>query len=75
MTSAAPDPRMSVTTKGAREVALQVQQRFPRYRADFAAPPGGQPAATSNAVTLRVSRLNSTPIRWIGCPRPRYFAA
>ncbi len=34
-----------------------------------------QPAATSNAVTLRVSRLNSTPIRWIGSPPPRYFAA
>ena len=34
-----------------------------------------QPSAASNAVTLRVSRLNSTPIRWIGSPRPRYFAA
>ena len=34
-----------------------------------------QPAATSNAVRLRVWRLNSTPIRWIGSPRPRYFAA
>ena len=34
-----------------------------------------QPAATSNAVTLRVSRLNSTPIRWIGLPPPRYLAA
>ena len=34
-----------------------------------------QPSATSNAVTLRASRLNSTPIRWIGSPRPRYFAA
>ena len=38
-------------------------------------PPARQPAATSNAVTLRVCRLNSTPIRWIGSPRPRYFAA
>ena len=36
---------------------------------------GRQPSATSNAVTLRRSRLNSTPIRWIGSPRPRYFAA
>ena len=36
---------------------------------------GRQPSATSNAVTLRVSRLNSTPIRWIGSRRPRYFAA
>ena len=35
----------------------------------------GQPSATSNAVTFRVSRLNSTPIRWIGSPRPRYLAA
>ena len=34
-----------------------------------------QPSATSNAVTLRVLRLNSTPIRWIGSPRPRYLAA
>ena len=34
-----------------------------------------QPSATSNAVTLRVWRLNSTPIRWIGSPRPRYLAA
>ena len=34
-----------------------------------------QPSATSNPVTLRVWRLNSTPIRWIGSPRPRYLAA
>ena len=34
-----------------------------------------QPSATSKAVTLRVSRLNSTPIKWIGSPPPRYFAA
>ena len=34
-----------------------------------------QPSATSNAVTLRVLRLNSTPIRWMGSPRPRYLAA
>ena len=34
-----------------------------------------QPSATSNAVTLRVSRLNSTPIRWIGSPSPRYLSA
>ena len=34
-----------------------------------------QPGATSNAVTLRVSRLNSTPMRWIGPPPPRYLAA
>ena len=32
-------------------------------------------SATSNAVTLRVLRLNSTPIRWMGSPRPRYLAA
>ena len=36
---------------------------------------GGQAPATSNAVTLRVSRLNSTPIRWIGLPPPRYLSA
>ena len=34
-----------------------------------------QPSAISNAVTLRVWRLNSTPIRWIGSPPPRYLAA
>ena len=34
-----------------------------------------QPSATSNAVTLRVWRLSSTPIRWIGSPRPRYLSA
>ena len=34
-----------------------------------------QPSATSNAATLRVWRLNSTPIRWIGSPRSRYLAA
>ena len=33
---------------------------------------GRQASIASNAVTLRVSRLNSTPIRWIGSPRPRY---
>ena len=32
-------------------------------------------SATSNAVTLRVLRLNSTPIRWMGSPRPLYLAA
>ena len=35
----------------------------------------GQPAATSKVVTLRVSRLNSTPSRWIGSGPPRYLAA
>ena len=35
----------------------------------------GQPAATSKAVTLQVSRLNSTPSRWIDTSRPRYLAA
>ena len=35
----------------------------------------GRASATSNAVMLRVARLNSTPTRWIGSPRPRYFAA
>ena len=34
-----------------------------------------QPLATSNAVTLRVWRLNSTPMRWIGSSRPRYLSA
>ena len=34
-----------------------------------------QASATSNAVTLRVSRLSSTPIRWIGSPCPRYLSA
>ena len=32
-------------------------------------------AATANAVTLRLWRLNSTPIRWMGAPRWRYLAA
>ena len=36
---------------------------------------GGQPSASSKAVTLRVSRLISTPIRWIGSPRLRYLSA
>ena len=31
--------------------------------------------AAADGVTLRVWRLNSTPIRWIGSPRPRYLAA
>ena len=34
-----------------------------------------QASATSNAVMFRVSLLNSTPTRWIGSPRLRYFAA
>ena len=34
-----------------------------------------QASATSNAVTLRVSRLSSTPMRWIGSARLRYLSA
>ena len=34
-----------------------------------------QARSTANAVTLRVSRLNSTPIRWIGSPDARYLSA
>ena len=34
-----------------------------------------QPAATSKAVRSRVAWLNSTPIKWIGTSRPRYFSA
>ena len=34
-----------------------------------------QAGFTVNAATLRSSRLNSTPIRWIGCPRCRYPSA
>ena len=34
-----------------------------------------QASTASKAVTLRVSRLSSTPIRWIGSPRPRYLSA
>ena len=37
--------------------------------------PPAQPRSTSNATTLRVSRLNSTATRCIGSPRPRYFSA
>ena len=35
----------------------------------------GQASAASNAVTLRVSLLSSTPIRWIGSPYARYLSA
>ena len=31
--------------------------------------------STSNAAMFLSSRLNSTPRRWIGCPRPRYLSA
>ena len=48
----------------------QIQQHY--WPSGWCAP---QPSATSNAVTLRASRLNSTPIRWIGSSRPRYLAA
>ena len=34
-----------------------------------------QPDSTSNATTLRASRLNSTATRWIGSPVPRYLSA
>ena len=34
-----------------------------------------QTRSTSNAVTLRVSLLNSTPIRWTGSPDPLYLSA
>ena len=37
--------------------------------------PIAQAGSTENAATLRFSRLNSTPIRWIGCPRWRYLSA
>ena len=46
--------------------------------------PGDRPAprrqrrwagAVSKATTLRASRLNSTPTRWIGSPRARYLSA
>ena len=37
------------------------------------APP--QARSTSNAITLRVSLLNSTPIKWIGSPDARYLSA
>ena len=36
---------------------------------------GRQARATSKAARVRVVRLNSTPSRWIGSPRPRYFSA
>ncbi len=37
----------------------------------------GHPArvSTSKPTMLRSARLNSTPIRWIGSPRPRYLSA
>ena len=34
-----------------------------------------QPRSTSNATTLRASLLNSTAIKWIGWPEPRYLSA
>ena len=34
-----------------------------------------QASAASKAVRVRVLRLNSTPIRWMDVPRPRYLAA
>ena len=37
--------------------------------------PGGQAAAVSKRLMLRVSRLNSMPMRWTGRPAARYFAA
>ena len=36
---------------------------------------GRQARATSKAARVRVARLNSTPSRWIGSPRPRYLSA
>ena len=33
------------------------------------------PAATSKAVRLRASLLNSTATRWMGSPVPRYLSA
>ena len=36
---------------------------------------GPQAVAVSKATMLRVSRLNSTPMRWTGRPEARYFAA
>ena len=36
---------------------------------------GRQARATSKAAMVRASRLNSTPSRWIGSPRARYFSA
>ena len=39
------------------------------------APGGRQARSTSNAARLRSSRLNSTPMRWTGCPKWRYLSA
>ena len=52
-----------------------LENYYDRFWADGLAAASAQPAATANAVTLRVSRLNSTPIRWMGWFRWRYLAA
>ena len=63
------------TSTSMSSIGTAPEQHAIRSRRRTAGAGGRQPAATSNAVTLRRSRLNSTPIRWIGSPRPRYFAA
>ena len=35
----------------------------------------GQASAVSKAVMLRLARLNSTPMRWMGAPAARYLSA
>ena len=56
-------------TQSGRDLIARPPQNFIDVEED------PQPSATSNVVTLRVSRLNSTPIRWIGGPSPRPAAS
>ena len=47
----------------------------PRRYSPPTGPFSSTPREASNAAMFRASRLNSTPIRWIGCPRSRYLSA
>ena len=62
--------------KGLRRLNRLIEEA--RRTPNAAARRGGgeaQARSAANAATLRSSRLNSTPTKWIGCPRRRYLSA
>ena len=66
--------RFSGSTRSTRAADLPgaFRDRRPGRFGTNANPWQHQPtSATSNSVRLRASRLNSTAIRWMGCPVPR----
>lgn len=60
------DPHAGTRLASARPVMSEVESGRASYRPTL---------STSNPTTLRCSRLNSTPIRWMGSPSAWYLSA